>query len=153
MLLKVRQGVSGGESKMSLTLCRWEQKNFTMKLVGGTLPGHCRKSNATGAREGFVKLHLFLSACEQPVTLFSLQAAFFLGLYTSFSAFSLLTLQFQEASRFERMHLCVKNACLICSSPSVGLQARSRLAAVAFFWRGKKAEGVDGSLTPYLIML
>lgn len=91
---------------MSLTLCRWEQKNFTMKLVGGTLPGHCRNSNATGAREGFVKLHLFLSACEQPVALFSLQAPFF-GLYTSFSAFSLLTLQLQEASRFERMHLCV----------------------------------------------
>lgn len=138
---------------MSLTLCRWEQKNFTMKLVGGTLPGHCRKSNAMGAREGFVKLHLFLSACEQPVTLFSLQAAFFGGLYTSFSVFSLLTLRLQEASCFECMHLGVKNACLICRSPSVGLQAHRRLAGAVLFWRGKKAEGVDGRLTPYLIML
>ncbi|KAJ4947614.1 hypothetical protein JOQ06_009648, partial [Pogonophryne albipinna] len=43
LLFSVRQvslKKKAAERNMSLMFCRWDQNNFTMKLVGCTLPGH-----------------------------------------------------------------------------------------------------------------
>lgn len=52
VLLNVRQvslRKGAARNKMSLMLCRWEQKNFTMKLVGWTFPGHHKGQTPGGS--------------------------------------------------------------------------------------------------------
>lgn len=48
-------------SNMSLMVCHWEQNNFTMKLVGWTLPGHDKGQAPEGTVCVCVLLYLLLS--------------------------------------------------------------------------------------------
>lgn len=96
---------------MSLMLCRWEQKNFTMKLVGLTLPGH-HTGQTAGGNLKCLALQLFTVYINyknhRPIGFYLLLLSFHQYSVDILSSLSVLTLQLQDMSHLDFFFpLCV----------------------------------------------